>query len=165
MPGLHTIFPDLTTRNLSTLNDLAFSSASASRIIAPKSGSVPFVVFIPVKPLEQACWLQPGYDFYADTSLTSACEQVCKNNACKNEKLSEVGFKGWTPIQLQALENHAYALIAGAHIKEVGQPAALNAFVCAAPTDTSGAYLQYALPASGLTCPPPDETEFLYQGE
>lgn len=40
MPTLHALFPDLTTRNLNTLNDLAFSAASASRIVVPKSGSV-----------------------------------------------------------------------------------------------------------------------------
>lgn len=152
MPGLHTLFPDLTTRNLNTLNDLAFSAASASRIVVPKSGSVPFVVFIAVKPLEQACWLQPGYDFYRDTPLTPACDQVCKDSACTNEKLLEVRFKHWTPVQVQALEAHAYALIAGTHIKAAGQPAVLNSLVCAAPTDSAGAYLQYALPASGLTC-------------
>lgn len=134
------------------LNDLAFSAASASRIVVPKSGSVPFVIFVPVKPLEQACWLQSGYDFYKDTPLSSACDQVCKNAACANEKLTEVRFKHWSPVQLQALEAHAYGLIAGTHIKAAGQPAALNSIVCTGPTDSSGAYLQYALPASGFTC-------------
>ncbi len=151
-PVLHVLFPDLTTRNLNTLNDLAFSAASASRIVVPKSGSVPFVIFVPVKPLEQACWLQPGYDFSKDTPLSSACDQVCHSDSCANENLAEVRFKHWTPVQLQALEAHAYALIAGTHIKPAGQPAVLNSIVCAAPTDSSGAYLQYALPASGLTC-------------
>jgi hypothetical protein len=151
-PVLHVLLPDLTTRNLNTLNDLAFSAASASRVVVPKSGSVPFIVFIPVKPLEQACWLQAGYDIYKDDSFTSACDQVCKNASCTNENLSTVIFKHWTPIQVQALEKHAYALIAGVHIKPVGQPAVLKGIVCAAPTDPSGAYLQYSIPASGLSC-------------
>jgi hypothetical protein len=151
-PVLHFLFPDLTTRNLNTLNDLAFSAASASRIVVPKSGSVPFVVFIPIRPLEQACWLQAGYDFYKDNPLSTACQQVCTNSACANEQLQTVRFKHWTPVQLQALEAHSYAVIAGTHIKVAGQPAALNSIICAAPIDSSGAYLQYALPASGLTC-------------
>lgn len=151
-PALHVLFPDLTTRNLNVLNDLAFSAASASRIVVPKSGSVPFVIFVPVKPLEQACWLQSGYDFYKDTPLSSACDQVCQDGGCSNEKLNDVRFKHWTPVQLQALEAHAYALIAGTHIKAAGQPAALNSLVCTGPTDSSGAYLQYSLPASGFTC-------------
>jgi hypothetical protein len=157
LPVLHTIFPDLTTTNLNALNDLGFSAANASRVVVPKSGSVPFVIFIPIRPLEQACWLQPTYDIHKDTSTpglwTDACSQICTNTAsCANQSLNEVRFKHWKPVHLQALEKHGYALIAGVHIKPTGQPATLKAFVCAAPTDTSGAYLQYALPASGLSC-------------
>lgn len=152
MPTLHTIFPDLTTRNLNTLNDLAFSASSASRIVVPKNGSVPFVVFIPIKPLEQACWLQEGYNFFKDAGLDSACKQVCANDNCTNENLTSVRFKHWSPVQLQALQKHAYTLIAGAHFKLTGQGATLKSIVCASATDSSGAYLQYALPASGLSC-------------
>lgn len=152
LPTLHTIFPDLTTRNLNTLNDLAFSASSASRIVVPKNGSVPFVVFIPIKPLEQACWLQKGYNFYDDVGPDGACEQVCTDDNCTNDKLRIVRFKHWTPVQLQALKKHAYALIAGAHFKLTGQGATLRSIVCAGTTDPSGAYLQYALPASGLSC-------------
>lgn len=152
VPFLHSLSPDLTTRNLNTLNDLAFSAANASRIVVPKSGSVPFLIFVPVKPLEQACWLQPGYDFSSDTPLSSACDQVCKNSACTNESLQTVIFKHWTPVQLQALGAHSYALIAGIHFKATGQAATLNSITCTSPTDTSGAYLQYAVPSSGLSC-------------
>jgi hypothetical protein len=156
LPVLHNLFPDLTTKNLNTLNDLAFSAASSSRIVVPKSGSVPFVMFVPIKPLEQACWLQPGYDLYKETNSpapwTSACSQVCTNTDCTNENLKTFAYKKWTPFQVQALEWHAYALMAGVHIKEVGQPAVLNSIVCAAPTDISGAYLQYKIPGDTLTC-------------
>jgi hypothetical protein len=155
LPVLHTFFPDLTTKNLNTLNDLAFSAASASRIVVPKSGSVPFVIFIPVRPLEQACWLQDAYNIYKDgsdaTAWVDTCEQVCSTStACS--KLKELRYKNWKPVHLQALEKHGYALIAGVHIKEAGQPATLKSLVCAAPTDASGAYLKYSLPAAGLSC-------------
>jgi len=156
LPVLRTIFPDLSTTNLNALNDLGFSAASASRVVVPKSGSVPFVIFIPIRPLEQACWLQPTYDIYKDTSApgvwTDACQQICTGSSCANQSLNEIRFKHWRPVHLQALEKHGYALIAGVHIKPTGQPPTLKSFVCAAPTDTSGAYLQYGLPASGLSC-------------
>jgi hypothetical protein len=175
LPAIHLLSPDLTTKNLNTLNDLAFSAASASRIVVPKSGSVPFVVFIPVKPLEQACWLQSGYNIYDDDSPTSACDQVCGNkksgpqkqssseqqqdsndansNPCTNQQLSNVQFKHWTPVQVQALQLHSYALVAGAHVKELSsQGAVLNAFICAGQTDTSGKYLQAPLATLGLNC-------------
>ncbi|HEY4739232.1 MAG TPA: hypothetical protein VIH76_01410 [Candidatus Acidoferrales bacterium] len=156
LPSLHTIFPDLTTRNLNTLNDLAFSAANASRVVVPKSGSVPFLVFIPIKPLEQACWLDSTYNIYADSPLSSACEQVCSDGSCvcpnaDNCKPPITRFKHWTPIQLQALGMHSYALIAGAHIKTVGQPAIVNNIKCDTPSDPSNEYAQYRIQGD-LSC-------------
>jgi hypothetical protein len=147
---LHVLIPDLTTKNLNTLNDLGFSAASASRVVVPKSGSVPFVIFVPVRPLEQACWLQDRYDITSDVSLDGAWVNVCRGAGSKD--LREVRFKNWKPVHLQALEKHGFALIAGVHIKATGQAPTLKAIICAAPTDTSGAYLQYAIPAAGFSC-------------
>ncbi len=164
---IHLLSPDLTTQNLNTLNDLAFSAAAASRVVVPKSGSVPFLVFIPVRPLEQACWLQKGYDIYLDKYPNSACDQICgedKNanasqttaastNVCTSHKLHKQMFRDWSPVQLQALELHAYAMIAGVHVKELNsQGAVLNAFACAGQTDASGKYLQAPLATLGLNC-------------
>jgi hypothetical protein len=180
MPLFHTLVPDLTTKNLNTLNDLAFSAANASRIVVPKGGSVPFVVFIPVHSLEQACWLQGAYSIYKDTqdpTLTSACKQVCDptganatstsnsgsngggsappptSDPCANSSLNKVIFKHWTAVQMQALELHAYGLIAGKHIKEVNSQATLNTIACAGLTkDNSGTYLVDPLPQGALNC-------------
>ncbi len=158
MPVLKTLIPDLTTQNLNMLNDLAFSAASASKVVVPKSGSVPVVLFIPVKPLEEACWLQIGYNFSRDWVTGDACGDVLNKPTKKghfgswftssDSNFKVVRFKHWTPVQVHALELHSFGLIAGVHIQETGQPATLSAAPnCAnAPTDSSGAYLQYALP-------------------
>jgi hypothetical protein len=150
LPFLHVLIPDLTTKNLNTLNDLGFSAASASRVVVPKSGSVPFVIFVPVRPLEQACWLQAKYDIASDSSMDGAWVNICRGLVTRD--LKELPFKKWRPVHLQALEKHGYALIAGVHIKATGQAPTLKSIICAAPTDTSGAYLQYAIPSAGLNC-------------
>jgi len=155
LPFLHVLFPDLTTRNLNTLNDLAFSAASASRIVVPKSGSVPFIVLIPVFPLEQACWLASDYNIAADTYPLNAADgkNICSEDSTKQTMVSKrVPFKYWTPVQMQALELHSYAVVAGVHIKQTGQAAQLNGITCNAPVDSAGAYLQYLIPSGGLSC-------------
>ena len=58
VPTFNKLFPDLNTNNLNNLNDLGFSARSNSRIVVPKGGAVPFVLFVPVQPLQEACWLQ-----------------------------------------------------------------------------------------------------------
>ena len=159
------IFPDLNTNNLNNLNDLGFSARANSRIVVPKGGAVPFVMFVPVQPLEEACWLQPGYNFFKDTSFTTACTAICtqstpencgpnpikvgKSNKLKNT-WKEVPFRDWSPIQLQALQNHAYAAIAGQHFKAIATAATLKTITCTSK-DKSGAYYQ-ALIAGDLTC-------------
>jgi hypothetical protein len=47
LPGMGRIFPDLTVDQLNRLNDTGFSANSAYKIVVAKSGSVPFVTFVP----------------------------------------------------------------------------------------------------------------------
>lgn len=158
VPTFNKIFPSLDTNNLNNLNDLAFSARSNSRIVVPKGGSVPFVMFVPVEPLQEACWLQKGYNFLADESFTTACTAFCTDSnqpPCKppQETINhwkQVGFKHWTPIQLQALQKHAYATIAGQHFQAVATAATLNTITCTSAAK-SGAYYQ-ALIGGDLTC-------------
>jgi hypothetical protein len=155
LPFLHVLAPDLTTRNLNTLNDLAFSAANASRIVVPKSGSVPFIVLIPVFPLEQACWLADDYNIAADSYPLNAADgkNICGEDGTKQSMVSKrIPLKHWSPVQMQALELHSYAVVAGVHIKQTGQAAQLNGITCNVPVDTAGAYLQYLIPSGGLSC-------------
>src|ERR1700728_1763816 len=115
LPLLHLLAPDLTTRNLNTLNDLAFSAANASRIVVPKRGSVPFIVLIPVFPLEQACWLAADYDIAYNTYPLNAAdgENICSDGGTKQSAATQrIAFKYWSPLQVQALELHSYAVVA-----------------------------------------------------
>jgi len=165
VPTFNKLFPDLNTSNLNNLNDLAFSAQSNSRIVVPKGGAVPFVLFVPVQPLEEACWLQPGYNFFKDDSFTTACTAICadpKSESCDPQPFAqsksgkwkgnwkEIAFKDWTPIQLEALQKHAYAAIAGQHFQAVATAATLKTITCTSP-DKSGAYYQ-ALIGGDLTC-------------
>jgi hypothetical protein len=47
IPPLKRWFPDYTVDQLNRLNDLGFSASSSYKIVVPKSGSVPFVTFVP----------------------------------------------------------------------------------------------------------------------
>lgn len=164
IPMVNKIFPSLSTNNLNNLNDFAFSATANSRIVVPKGGSVPFVLFVPVEPLQQACWLQEGYDFQKDDGFTTACNNVCTKDECKQGKpawhshkssydnLTEIRFKYWTPIQLQALQKHSYITIAGAHFKELAAQPTLKGVICAAETDQSGAYRIASLGTKPLVC-------------
>ena len=47
MPGMGRLFPDFTIDQLNRLNDMGFSANTSYKIVVPKSGSVPFVTFVP----------------------------------------------------------------------------------------------------------------------
>ncbi len=139
-PAFNKLFPDLSTNNLNNLNDLGFSAAAASRIVVPKGGSVPFTIFVPVKPLEQACWLQPGYNPRTDVYPRSACDSL--NNIApyfhfhgiwptKAPENHEKKYRDWTPDEVAALQKHAFAVVAGMHIQGVdSQGAAARSLTC-----------------------------------
>jgi hypothetical protein len=141
MPSFQKLFPDLTTGNLNNVNDLAFSAASTSRIVVPKGGAVPFVIFVPVEPLEQACWLNSGYKAAMDYYPHSACDAIYDSNSqpiapyrLRNAK--KKNFKDWTPVELTALQKHSYAVVAGAHIKEINPlGASLRSITCSTSSD------------------------------
>ena len=57
--GLDRFWKDLSTDQLNLLNDIGFSSTKNSQSVVPQSGTVMFVTFIPVKPLEEGWWTQP----------------------------------------------------------------------------------------------------------
>lgn len=151
LPVIHNLFPDLTTKNLNALNDLGYSAAAASRVVVPAKGSVPFVVFIPIRPLEQACWLQKSYKILTDKAPNEPFD-ACSGIDADSLKWKEVKYKNWKPLQIQAMEKHAYALVDGVFIKELNnQGATLKNVVCAEKKDTSGAYLAYT-PNTALNC-------------
>ena len=147
-PAFNKLFPDLSTNNLNNLNDLGFSAASASRIVVPKGGSVPFVIFVPLKPLEQACWLQPGYNPRADYYPYTACDSINDRAPVsyfhfhglwptKVAEDHEKKFKDWTPDEVTALQKHAFAVVAGMHIQGVdSQAASARSVTCTAGTAT-----------------------------
>ncbi len=182
IPTFQKLFPDLTTNNLNNLNDLGFSAASSSRIVVPKAGAVPFVIFVPVAPLEQACWLQKGYTPTLDVLPKTACDAIYNTDEDKSpsvvpdstnpagvkisapvdwsrrwfnpvgwfEKANEkkwpmnskkVGFKHWTPVQLTALQKHAYAVVAGSLIQQVNDTTSLRAITCGTPDSDGKVYL------------------------
>jgi hypothetical protein len=157
VPMVNKLFPNLSTNNLNNLNDFAFSATSNSRIVVPKGGSVPFVLFVPVEPLQQACWLQDSYNFFADVSFVTACDKVCKagdEKACEggSSSFKKIKFKHWTPIQLEALQKHSYVAIAGAHFKALAGQPTLKSVACAADTDPNGAYRLASLGGNPLNC-------------
>lgn len=49
VPGFKSVYPDYTIDQLNRLNDLGFSSSSSYKIVVAKSGSAPFVTFLPAK--------------------------------------------------------------------------------------------------------------------
>jgi len=171
MPSWTKLFPDLTTQNLNNLNDLGFSAAAASRIVVPKGGSVPFVVFIPVKPLEQACWLQTNYVPWMDIAPNTSCtatpngdpmtlpagtytspwDQNPPPSPIPGSTLKSVRFKDWNAAQLTALQKHAYAVIAGSHIQAIGSNPALRSITCDAQ-DTAGLIHIALLNGKDLNC-------------
>jgi hypothetical protein len=163
VPFVNKLFPNLSTNNLNNLNDFAFSATANSRIVVPKGGSVPFVLFVPIEPLLQACWLQKGYDFSSDKDFSTVCEKVCTDNNCKQgspnwltrrseyTNLVTIQYKHWTPIQLQALKRHSFVAVAGAHFLELGGATTLKSINCG-PIDQSGAIDVASLGSNSLTC-------------
>lgn len=159
LPSFQKLFPDLTTSNLNNLNDLGFSAASASRIVVPKGGAVPFVVFVPVRPLEQACWLQPGYNPLTDDGTTTACTGVTFTppaagvKPSKNSGWREVKFKDWPPLALTALQKHAFAVIAGVHIQQLSATPSIRSISCLPADSVQGILIASVLAAKQpLTC-------------
>ena len=58
LPALTHVYTDSHTEQLNQLNDVGFSASRNDRTFVPKSGSTQFVIFVPVRPLEQAWWTQ-----------------------------------------------------------------------------------------------------------
>jgi hypothetical protein len=168
IPAFQKYFPDLSTNNLNNLNDLGFSAASASRIVVPKGGTVPFVMFVPVKPLEQACWLQKGYTPAEDFLPNTACDAIGKEGKRAGKNTTSVdspweiptrqeAFKDWEPAQVAALERHAYAAVAGSLIQQLNETASLRAIDCGTPDTDGKVYLAGVIGKAGaagksLTC-------------
>lgn len=97
IPGFKSVYPDLTIDQLNRLNDLAFSSSSAYKIVVPKSGSVPFVTFLPAK-------------IFAAAPNTSGAGTKTPGNAWQ--------YKKWTQEQMLLLQESLYVVFAGAHVVE-----------------------------------------------
>ncbi len=95
IPGLKSVYPDLTIDQLNRLNDLAFSSSSAYKIVVPKSGSVPFVTFLPAK-------------IFAGVPTASGAKSG--GNAWQ--------YRKWTQEQMLLLQESLYVVFAGAHVVE-----------------------------------------------
>lgn len=179
--AMNKLFPDLSTQNLNNLNDLGFSAAAASRIVVPKGGSVPFVIFVPVKPLQQACWLQKGYVASADVSPKTSCDVIYTKSSDTEDaqlvygygrmgrvakdtnpigfpiqkwplKLQEIKYKNWSPAQITALQKHAFAVVAGTHIQSVDAVAAVRSIQCQGITDANGIVLLASLSGQPLKC-------------
>jgi hypothetical protein len=162
IPSFQKLFPDLTTSNLNNLNDLGFSAAAASRIVVPKGGSVPFVIFVPVGPLQQACWLQKGYVPSMDYLPRTACDAIYlppptgRHATSKSldyssptgqqphiwdpkqwpVKVTSKNISKWSADELTALQKHAFAVVAGTHIQPANAgPSALRIISCQGAND------------------------------
>jgi len=163
IPFFNKLFPNLSTNNLNNLNDFGFSATANSRIVVPKGGSVPFVLFVPIEPLMQACWLQKGYDFWKDTAFISYCSRLCGDGKCAQGSPSwrthestytnfvTIKYKHWTPIQLEALKKHSFVAVAGNFFQELTGTLTLNSVNCGA-TDSSNSIEIAPLGNGGLNC-------------
>lgn len=102
IPGLKSVYPDLTIDQLNRLNDLAFSSSSAYKIVVPKNGSVPFVTFLPAKIFAAAPTVS--------SNPPSSAPAANGGNAWQ--------YKKWTQEQMLLLQESMYVVFAGAHVVE-----------------------------------------------
>ena len=123
---------------------LAFSASASSKIVVPTKGSVPFVLFVPSQPLEQACWLDTNFNISQVHSVYDG--GIVPGIACDGQggwSTKAVPFRKWTSMQLQAFENYAYVVVAGMHIKEAkDEQASAKALAC--PENNDGGW---AIPA------------------
>jgi hypothetical protein len=100
LPGLKSVYPDYTIDQLNRLNDLAFSSSNAYKIVIPKSGSAPFVTFLPAK-------------IFAGDG-----------------KAEPLPYRKWPQPRLLAFSNSAFVIVAGVHVKEIDDTPSLSKLDC-----------------------------------
>jgi len=104
VPGLKSVYPDLTINQLNSLNDLGFSASSSYKIVVPKNGSVPFVTFLPAK-----IFAGPPYP----SSTTSTVQRSADSWQ----------YKKWTQEEMLLLQESLYVVFAGVHVVEdTGNP-------------------------------------------
>lgn len=100
LPGMKSTFPDYTIEQMNRLSDLAFTSSSAYKIVIPKSGSAPFVTFLPAKIFAGDGTSQPA------------------------------PYKKWSQQKLLAFSNSAFVIVAGVHVKEVDNQPSVSKLTC-----------------------------------
>jgi hypothetical protein len=118
LPGLKSVFPDNTIQQLERLSDLGFSSASAYKIVISKSGSAPFVTFLPAK-------------IFADREAKATNSGNASGTQKKQKSSSKAwGYKGWSQEKLLAFSNSAFVIVAGVHVKEVDETPSVATLAC-----------------------------------
>lgn len=157
IPAFKTLLPDQTIEQLSRIDDLSFSASNNRRIVVGTRQSVTIVTFIPTKPLQRidfgciyemqvnpnlkSCPEHPRSGFAhffrgspkpsKPTKATEAAKGDDENANLPTFILSkEKDFKSWSPIDLLALQNNTYAIVAGVHVKESPSQITLQSLDC-----------------------------------
>jgi hypothetical protein len=105
IPGMGKIFPDRYASQIQAMNDLAFSSATAYKIVVPVKGSAPFVTFLPA-------------DIFSQRISSSQTKGQAGTAGGKKPSKKDWHYKYWNPTDLHEFAEHTYVIAAGIHVTE-----------------------------------------------
>ena len=99
IPGMGKLFQDRYLEQIHALNDLAFSSSMAYKIVVPIKGAAPFVTFLPA-------------DIFSRKIGTPSKTKVSSND-------KDWHYKNWSPDELHSFTERTYVIASGIHVQEV----------------------------------------------
>jgi hypothetical protein len=143
LPAFNKLLGDHTVEQVGRLDEMSFSANNTRRIVVPTRSSVTFVTFIPSQPLEFidfGCLYQVGVGVSKpeDCNGTGTVKRPWLGPLSSGQtadmltylRLKPKHYKSWSPIDLLALQNSTFVIVAGAHVKEQPSVATLQSLDC-----------------------------------